>query len=153
MKQKHIILSLALLCGFLTSLSAQDTTRRSIVLPLIRIIQPNSRPETIKAQTPTQVASSESMERLGDAQLSDVLRRMVGVSLKDYGGIGGIKTVSARGLGSQFSTLTIDGIAVTDCQNADHVSFPPLTRINAENFCVQYHYTADWKGACVRYED
>ena len=117
MKQKHIILSLALLCGFLTSLSAQDTTRRSIVLPLIRIIQPNSRPETIKAQTPTQVASSESMERLGDAQLSDVLRRMVGVSLKDYGGIGGIKTVSARGLGSQFSTLTIDGIAVTDCQN------------------------------------
>jgi outer membrane cobalamin receptor len=57
------------------------------------------------------------MEQLGDAQLSDVLRRMVGVSLKDYGGIGGIKTVSARGLGSQFSTLTIDGVAVTDCQN------------------------------------
>ena len=91
--------------------AAQDTVRRAVTLPAVSVIQTNSRPETIKAQTPTQVATSEKIERLGDAQLSDVLRRMVGVTLKDYGGLGGIKTVSARGLGSQFSTLTIDGVA------------------------------------------
>ncbi len=116
MKQ-YIILSLIVLNLFQATVSAQDTTRRAVTLPPVTVIQTNSRPETIKAQTPTQVASSEKMEQLGDAQLSDVLRRMVGVSIKDYGGIGGIKTVSARGLGSQFSTLTIDGVAVTDCQN------------------------------------
>ena len=108
---------MACLCGLGGTALAQDTTRRAVTLPAVTVIQANSRPETIKAQTPTQVASAERMEQLGDAQLSDVLRRMVGVSLKDYGGIGGIKTVSARGLGSQFSTLTIDGVAVTDCQN------------------------------------
>ena len=50
-------------------------------------------------------------------QLSDAVKMMAGVTLKDYGGVGGIKTVSARGLGSQFSTLTIDGVAVDDAQN------------------------------------
>ncbi len=103
--------------GSLAAVHAQDTVRRAVTLPVVTVIQANSRPETIKAQTPTQVASAEKIEQLGDAQLSDVLRRMVGVTIKDYGGLGGIKTVSARGLGSQFSTLTIDGVAVTDCQN------------------------------------
>lgn len=116
MKQRYIILVLFYLCCS-SAVSAQDTTKHAVTLPTITVIQTNSRPESFKAQTPTQVAPSEKMEQLGDAQLSDVLRRMVGVSLKDYGGIGGIKTVSARGLGSQFSTLTIDGVAVTDCQN------------------------------------
>ena len=116
MKQRYIILVLLYLCCS-SAVAAQDTTRRAVTLPVITVIQTNSRPESFKAQTPTQVTPSEKMEQLGDAQLSDVLRRMVGVSLKDYGGIGGIKTVSTRGLGSQFSTLTIDGVAVTDCQN------------------------------------
>lgn len=117
MNIKHIIALTVFTCMLYTIGAAQDTVRRAVTLPAVSVIQTNSRPETIKAQTPTQVATSEKIERLGDAQLSDVLRRMVGVTLKDYGGLGGIKTVSARGLGSQFSTLTIDGVAVTDCQN------------------------------------
>ena len=95
-KKKYLIPLIILLCGTGNSLSAQDTTRRAVTLPAVSIIQTNTRPETIKAQTPTQVSPAEKMEQLGDAQLSDVLRRMVGVTLKDYGGIGGIKTVSAR---------------------------------------------------------
>ena len=117
MNIKHIIALSVFTCMLYTIGAAQDTVRRAVTLPAVSVIQTNSRPETIKAQTPTQVATSEKIERLGDGQLSDVLRRMVGVTLKDYGGLGGIKTVSARGLGSQFSTLTIDGVAVTDCQN------------------------------------
>ena len=96
---------------------AQDTSRRAVTLPEVNIIDPNARPEELKVQTPTQVISTEEMKHLGGTLLSDAARRMVGVTLKDYGGIGGIKTVSARGLGSQFSTLTIDGVAVSDCQN------------------------------------
>ena len=88
MKQRYIILVLLYLCCS-SAVAAQDTTRRAVTLPVITVIQTNSRPESFKAQTPTQVTPSEKMEQLGDAQLSDVLRRMVGVSLKDYGGIGG----------------------------------------------------------------
>lgn len=117
MQHKKTSTLIILVCLLHLAGTAQDTLRKAVTLPVISVIQVNSRPETIKSQNPTQVASSEKIEQLGDAQLSDVLRRMVGVSIKDYGGIGGIKTVSSRGLGSQFSTLTIDGVAVTDCQN------------------------------------
>lgn len=96
---------------------AQDTSRRAVTLPEVNIVNPNARPEELRVQTPTQVIDVTEMQRLGGTLLSDAARRLVGVTLKDYGGIGGIKTVSARGLGSQFSTLTIDGVAVNDCQN------------------------------------
>lgn len=94
----------------------QDTLLRA-TLPEIKIINIPSSTSLRFAQTPTQVTTQEQIVKLGDAVLSDALKRMSGVTLKDYGGVGGIKTVSVRGLGSQFSTLTIDGIAVTDCQN------------------------------------
>ena len=97
--------------------AAQDTSRRAVTLPEVNIVNPNARPEELRVQTPTQVIDATEMQRLGGTLLSDAARRLVGVTLKDYGGIGGIKTVSARGLGSQFSTLTIDGVAVNDCQN------------------------------------
>ncbi|MBQ9546698.1 MAG: TonB-dependent receptor [Bacteroidales bacterium] len=74
-------------------------------------------PSELRAHTPTQVVTVQRLEQTGAFQLSDALRQMTGLTIKDYGGIGGIKTISARGLGSQFSTLTIDGVAVSDCQN------------------------------------
>lgn len=74
-------------------------------------------PSEVHALSPTQVVTAEKMEQTGALQLSDAVRQLAGVTLKDYGGIGGLKTVSARGLGSQFSTLSIDGIAVSDAQN------------------------------------
>lgn len=74
-------------------------------------------PSTLRTAAPTQVMEAEQMERLGAMQLSDAVKQMAGVTLKDYGGVGGIKTVSARGLGSQFSAVTIDGVPVDDSQN------------------------------------
>ena len=92
--------------------AAQDTIR---TLPSISVSA--SRPAATVAQTPTQVLSVEKMEASGIENLSQAVSHLSGVTLKDYGGVGGIKTISSRGLGSQFSTLTIDGIAVSDCQN------------------------------------
>ena len=74
-------------------------------------------PATLRTAAPTQVVDAARIESQGLLQLSDAVRQMAGVTLRDYGGIGGIKTVSARGLGTQFSTLTIDGVAVDDAQN------------------------------------
>ena len=99
---------------------AQDTTEASAasrqVLEAI-VVRQKREPSATLSQAPVQVLNMEQMERTGALLLSDALRQMAGVTLRDYGGIGGMKTVSARGLGSQFSTLTIDGVAVNDCQN------------------------------------
>lgn len=115
--QKVIILLILFSACRTSPCVAQDTSRRAVTLPEVNIVNPNARPEELRVQTPTQVIDATEMQRLGGTLLSDAARRLVGVTLKDYGGIGGIKTVSARGLGSQFSTLTIDGVAVNDCQN------------------------------------
>ena len=80
-------------------------------------INETATPPAILQETPLQQVSAHRIEQSGASQLSDILRTMAGVTLKDYGGIGGMKTISARGLGSPFSMLTIDGIAVSDYQN------------------------------------
>ena len=38
------------------------------------------------------------------------------MTVKDYGGIGGLKTVSIRSLGAQHTAVGYDGITLTDCQ-------------------------------------
>lgn len=78
---------------------------------------PNTPPGVQTAAAPVQVIGRRDLDQRGISLLSDAVKQMSGVALKDYGGVGGIKTVSARGLGSQFSTLTIDGVPVNDCQN------------------------------------
>lgn len=92
---------------------AQDTTRHK----LTSVTVTSAHMATTTAQTPTQLLTAERMEESGITTLSQAVTQLSGVTLKDYGGVGGMKTISARGLGSQFSTLSIDGIAVTDCQN------------------------------------
>lgn len=95
------------------SLRAQDTVHR---LDEVQVSGQRT-PSTLRTAAPTQVLDAEAIAEQGAVQLSDAVKMMAGVTLKDYGGVGGIKTVSARGLGSQFSTLTIDGVAVDDAQN------------------------------------
>lgn len=95
--------------------TAQDTTRREQLEAVT--VSSQRTPSTMRTATPTQVIEAEQIANEGALQLSDAVKHMAGVTLKDYGGIGGIKTVSSRGLGSQFSTLTIDGVAVDDAQN------------------------------------
>lgn len=92
---------------------AQDTVR---ALDEVEVSSQRA-PATMRTAVPTQVMDIERIEAQGALQLSDAIKQMAGVTLKDYGGVGGLKTVSARGLGTQFSTLTIDGVAVDNSQN------------------------------------
>lgn len=100
---------------FVANLYAQDTLQRQLLDEVS--VDATSVPSAITSSSPTQVIGIERLQRQGISQLSDAVRQMAGISLKDYGGVGGLKTVSARGLGSQFSGLIIDGVAVNDCQN------------------------------------
>ena len=63
-----------------------------------------------------QTLTVHQIEQLPTLQLSDALKYMSGVVVKDYGGTGGMKTVSVRGLGSQHTGVAYDGMALTDCQ-------------------------------------
>lgn len=74
-------------------------------------------PRNITATAPTQQLRKAEMERLGALELSDAVRHFSGVSVKDYGGIGGLKTISVRSLGAQHTGVSYDGVTVSDCQS------------------------------------
>lgn len=73
-------------------------------------------PGTVESSVPTQSISSADISSRGITDISDAMRRMSGVNLRDYGGAGGMKTVSLRGLGAQHTGVIYDGIAVNDVQ-------------------------------------
>ena len=65
------------------------------------------------AVTLQRIDSAAIMQR-GITSTADALRRMAGVNLRDYGGAGGLKTVSVRGLGTGHTAVCYDGLAVND---------------------------------------
>ena len=71
----------------------------------------------LTATSPLQVMGKVEMERLGVYEVADAVRHFSGVSVKDYGGIGGLKTVSVRSMGAQHTGVTYDGVSVSDCQS------------------------------------
>jgi outer membrane cobalamin receptor len=70
----------------------------------------------ITASMPTQQMSEEEMRSIGAQNVADVLRHFAGTNVKDYGGIGGMKTVSVRGLSASHTGICYDGIMVSNCQ-------------------------------------
>ena len=69
--------------------------------------------ETIMPQT----LKGEDLSKVNAHTVADALRFMSGVQLKDYGGIGGLKTVNLRSLGSQHVGIYYDGIELGNAQN------------------------------------
>lgn len=74
-------------------------------------------PQSVTSTIPLQQMNKVEMERLGALEVSDAIRHFSGVSVKDYGGIGGLKTVSVRSLGAQHTAVSYDGVAISDCQS------------------------------------
>ncbi len=69
--------------------------------------------ETVSA-VPLQTVNSVDWLRQGTVDMGQALRKMAGVNLRDYGGAGGLKTVSVRGMGAAHTTVCYDGIPLTD---------------------------------------
>ena len=76
--------------------------------------------DTIKRDShPKQSSSSidnSIIEKIYTSSVGDIAKYIAGVTVKDYGGIGGLKTISVRGLGTQHSAVVYDGITVSDFQ-------------------------------------
>jgi len=64
----------------------------------------------------SQTVTTAEAEQVGLQDISDVLRRMAGVTVTDYGGLGGLKTVSVRNMGAAHTAVSLDGIPVSNCQ-------------------------------------
>lgn len=104
----------ALLCQLALHSQVQDTTR----LKLGEVLVSGHGASAIQESTvPTQVIGKVSIERLGIQSMADAVRRFAGVVVKDYGGIGGLKTVSVRGFGAEHTAVSLDGVTISDAQS------------------------------------
>ena len=70
-----------------------------------------------KKLSPVQILSGKELEKLNVYSVADALRYFSGVQIKDYGGIGGLKTVNIRSMGSHHVGVFYDGIELGNAQN------------------------------------
>ena len=66
---------------------------------------------------PSQKLNGEMLEKLNTHSVADALRYFSGIQLKDYGGVGGIKTVNIRSMGTHHLGISYDGIQLGNAQN------------------------------------
>ena len=75
------------------------------------------------------VIGEKTISSLPVSSAADILRYSSSLQLKDYGGLGGMKTVNVRSLGSQHTSVFIDGIRIGNVQNGQ----TDLGRYSAED--------------------
>ena len=65
----------------------------------------------------SQTLQGSELQALSTTSVADALKYFAGVQIKDYGGLGGLKTINVRSLGAQHVGIYVDGIRITNAQN------------------------------------
>ncbi|MBP7358249.1 MAG: TonB-dependent receptor plug domain-containing protein [Prevotella sp.] len=112
--------ALALLCSVALQAAASNEPLDTIIGQVhhIQEVQVVSRhvEKNITSGTPTQFISADDLQKIGISNFSDAVKKFAGANVRDYGGIGGMKTVSVRNLGAQHTAVSYDGITVSNTQ-------------------------------------
>ena len=77
------------------------------------------RQHVVTSTAPLHVLDRGDMLRLGVVDMADALHRLPGITLRDYGGAGGMKTVSVRGFGAKHTGVSYDGVMLSECQSGE----------------------------------
>lgn len=70
-----------------------------------------------KEVIPVQQLSGAQLQRLSSHSVADAIRYFSGVQIKDYGGVGDLKTVNIRSMGTNHVGVFYDGIELGNAQN------------------------------------
>lgn len=115
MKQTFVFFFLLPFCAFPLRGVCQTDTVADHRLQRVEVLEDKKRTE-LRSSVPYQSLSSDDLKRLPALQVSDAVKHFAGVQVKDYGGVGGLKTVSVRSLGAQHTAVSYDGLMLTDGQ-------------------------------------
>ena len=114
---KHVLLSIAVVCMSLIPMveaMAQEQLDSISVHTLNEVVVTANRFTEV---IPSQKLTGKELEGLNSLSVADALRYFSGVQLKDYGGVGGIKTVNIRSMGSEQMGVFYNGIQLGNAQN------------------------------------
>ncbi len=119
-EMRKLAVIMCLLCGMC---SAWGTTQAdSLALDsLIRQFQLEEVTITARALEKDvimpQILTGEELEQMNALSVADAIRYFSGVQIKDYGGVGGIKTVNIRSMGTNHVGVYYSGIQLGNAQN------------------------------------
>lgn len=71
----------------------------------------------LSSPAPVQLISGEELKRINSLSVADAVRYFSGVQLKDYGGVGGLKTINVRSMGTNHTAVFYNGIQLSNAQN------------------------------------
>ncbi|MCR4592975.1 MAG: TonB-dependent receptor [Bacteroidaceae bacterium] len=117
-KNYYLRAILAIVLAFVvkTNANAQNPdNRKDSVKQMNEVMVTYKRP--VKTIATSQTLSGADLQALSTTSVADALKYFSGVQIKDYGGLGGLKTVNVRSLGAQHVGVYVDGIRITNAQN------------------------------------
>ena len=110
---RSLPLTLLLLAALIVRARAQEPVSDTLLLKGVEVATEKiSRKEF--SSFPLQSLSAMQIASVAGNSVADALRTFSGVTLRDYGGAGGLKTVMVRSLGAQHTGVFIDGAPVSD---------------------------------------
>lgn len=89
-----------------------DTT--ATLLPNLHVVAKTHKDDEV---IPSQRLTGKQLESLNSHNVADAIRYFSGVQIKDYGGVGGVKTVDIRSMGTNHMGVFYDGIQLGNAQN------------------------------------
>jgi outer membrane cobalamin receptor len=102
------------LTGFISTDSTSRSTKR---FQEISVVASRITDTLTRAFTPVTVLNAQTLQTLGARQISDALTFVPGVFMRNYGGLGGLKTMSLRGANAAQTLVLIDGVRLNSSQN------------------------------------
>ncbi|MDR3266107.1 MAG: TonB-dependent receptor [Tannerella sp.] len=145
MQRYFALLRICFFCAyyqlFITASAQNVDTVKTIQLQDVEVVGQGRMPVT-RQSSPLQILGSKDIKRLGIYELHEAVRRFSGVTVKDYGGIGGLKTVSIRSLGAHHTAVSYDGVVISDVQSGQ-VDISRFTLDNVEMISLSTGQTDD----------
>ena len=111
MTKRCALLLLCILASFVVAHSQQPASLDS--LQEISEVEVYGKRPLATAQT----LRGADLQALSTTSVADALKYFSGVQIKDYGGLGGLKTINVRSMGAQHVGVYVDGIRITNAQN------------------------------------
>lgn len=111
LKTFSVLIISGVLSFFSLSLYAQSDSIKVHLLEKVEI-SAKTHPYSNLSTSPEKIVTQAKFNKVNAFQASDVLKFLSGLQVKDYGGIGGLKTVSIRNMGANYTSVAYDGIPV-----------------------------------------
>ena len=87
-------------------------------LPSVTVTE-SRRQQVLRSTAPLHMLGHGDWLQMGLSDMAGALHRLPGITLRDYGGAGGMKTVSVRGFGAQHTGVSYDGLLLSECQSGE----------------------------------